>query len=136
MSAAAPSTLTNPTLTSSVHDRAETSTTSQHNLANPTAAAAEADKNNGGGGGYINPFIQATPPTSPPVSPSPLQAAVAGGTAGVAGTTSASGVVADSDPAIASLERTNSLEKYLQSRPDAKDLRERGILIGGEGVSP
>ena len=34
-----------------------------------------------------------------------------------------------------SLERRNSLEKRLQLRPEAQDLRERHILVG-DGVAP
>ena len=42
----------------------------------------------------------------------------------------------DSSPLSASsIERRNSLEKRLQLRPEAQDLRNRHILVG-EGVAP
>lgn len=42
----------------------------------------------------------------------------------------------DSTPLSASsIERRNSLEKHLQLRPEAQDLRNRHILVG-EGVAP
>lgn len=42
----------------------------------------------------------------------------------------------DSTPLSASsIERRNSLEKHLQLRPEAQDLRERHILVG-DGVAP
>ena len=82
---AAPSTLTNPTLTASVHD--------------------------------------------------PLPNAGAGEGTAIVDEPATTGAAIDSTP-ISPIQRRDSLEKHLQTRPEAKDLRERGILHGSEGQSP